>query len=220
MGLRFLAFASLLFVIFLSRPGFAAASDEPIAQRLVDGGVTLYDAALQAGVPQRPLDLALAYFDLHKDQFSNQDYLTVIDFRIASGTERFFMINLKSGIVTKELTAHGKGSDPEHDGIAKTFSNQAGSNASALGFYQVSESYIGEHGLSVRLDGLSGELNSNARDRAIVIHGADYVDPARPIIGRSLGCPALQQSHASGIVEKLKNGSLLFIYHTAFEKPQ
>lgn len=219
MGLRFLALASLLFVIFLSRPGFAQPG-VPIAQRLVDGGVTLYEAAIGAGVPKRPLDLAFAYFDLHQDQFSNQEYMTVIDFRIASGTERFFLINLNSGVVTRELTAHGKGSDAEHDGFAKSFSNKSGSYASSLGFYQVSESYVGDHGLSVRLDGLSGELNSNARDRAIVIHGADYVDPSRPIIGRSLGCPALQQSRAGSIVEKIKNGSLLFIYHTAYEKPQ
>lgn len=213
------AFLSVIFIIFLSRLGLAAPG-EPIAQRLVDGGVTLRNAALQAGVPQRPLDLALQYFDLHKDQFSNQEFITVVDFRLPSGTERFFLINLNSGDVTKELVAHGKGSDPEHDGIAKSFSNKPGSNASSLGFYQVSEGYNGDHGLSVRLDGLSGELNSNARDRAIVIHGAEYVDPTRPIIGRSLGCPALQQSHAGPIVEKIKNGSLLFIYHTAFEKPQ
>ncbi len=214
-----LAFLGVFFIIFLSRLGFATPG-EPISQRLVDGGVTLYQAARQAGVPQRPLDLALAYFDLHKDQFSNQDYITLIDYRLHSVNERFFLIDLKSGAVTKELTAHGKGSDPEHDGFAKKFSNVSGSYATSLGFYQVSEAYVGDHGLSVRLDGLSAELNSNARDRAIVIHGAEYVDPTRPIMGRSLGCPALQQSHSNDIVEKIKNGSLLFIYHTAYEKPQ
>ncbi len=219
MVLRRLAFLSVTIIMFLSRLAMAATG-EPIAQRLVDGGVTLYQAALDGGVPQRPLDLALAYFDLHKDQFSNQEFITVIDYRLHSANERFFLIDLNSGAVTKELTAHGKGSDPEHDGFAKKFSNVPGSKATSLGFYQVSESYVGDHGLSVRLDGLSAELNSNARDRTIVIHGADYVDPSWPIIGRSLGCPALQQSHSSGIVEKIKNGSLLFIYHTAYETPQ
>jgi hypothetical protein len=219
MGLRFLAFTSLIFVIFLSRPGFAQPG-EPIGQRLVDGGVTLYEAAIKSGVPKRPLDLALAYFDLHKEKLSNQNYITVIDYRMHSANERFFLINLNSGLVTKELVSHGKGSDPEHDGLAKKFSNVSGSFASSLGFYQVSEDYVGDHGLSVRLDGLSAELNSNARDRAIVIHGADYVAPGLDKMGRSLGCPALQRNNAGGIVEKIKNGSLLFIYAAVFEAPK
>ncbi len=179
--------------------------------------MSLRQSLVRQGVPARPLSLALLYFDMHKEKFANQNYITVIDYRIHSSKDRFFLINLVTGEVTSEVVAHGKGSDQEHDGMAKTFSNEPGSFATSLGFYQVSESYEGLHGYSVRMDGLSVNLNSNARDRAIVIHGAPYVQRGLDKVGRSLGCPALEVGLTTDIINKIKEGSLLFIYAAAFE---
>jgi hypothetical protein len=91
-----------------------------------------------------------------------------------------------------------------------------GSLQSSLGLFRGEETYDGKHGYSLRLDGLEPGVNDNARDRAIVIHGADYVD--RELIskygriGRSFGCPAVRQGVARMVVDNLKDGQLVFSY--------
>ena len=179
--------------------------------------VTLKEAALRASVPERPLNLVFAYFDRYSKNFDNHQYISVIDFRIHSSKPRFFVINTKTGAVDALHTAHGRGSDPDHDGMADRFSNVARSNASSLGFYQISETYFGKHGYSVKMDGLS-PTNSNARARAVVIHGADYVKPGLAKMGRSWGCPALDRAITKTTIDKIKEGSLMLIYAPSFEK--
>jgi hypothetical protein len=190
-----------------------------IADRRVDfkgRSTSLKTAALEQGVPSRPLQLAFQFFDANANQFDNQKYISIIDFRLHSSKDRFFVINLNSGVVEKYVTSHGKGSDPNHDGIADKFSNTPSSNMSSLGFYQASETYNGKHGYSLRLDGLS-PTNSKARSRAIVIHGASYVKKGLAKMGRSLGCPALDNKLSDGVINKLKEGSLLLTYAPQFE---
>lgn len=174
---------------------------------------TLFQKVLEKGVPEIPLRKAFDYFDANKSKIKNKNYMTIIDFSQHSGRERFYLIDLKTGNVQKLLTSHGKGSDPQHDGYAKKFSNVSGSNMTSLGFMLTAERYNGKHGLSLRLDGLES-INSNVRRRAIVIHGADYVDPSRPIMGRSLGCPAVEQRWIVSLIKKIENGSLLYSYYT------
>jgi hypothetical protein len=172
--------------------------------------ITIRDAFLSQGVPEIALDEALDYFDQNVSLITNPNYLTIIDFSQHSSQERMYLGNLNSGVVEKLLVAHGKGSDPDHDGMANTFSNSPGSQASSLGFYLVAETYNGKHGYSARMDGLS-ESNSNARARAIVIHGADYVKQGLSKMGRSFGCPAVESNRAADIIDRLKDGSLLYI---------
>lgn len=172
---------------------------------------TLFQKVLEKGVPEVPLRKAFNYFDANKSKIKNKNYMTIIDFSQHSGQKRFYLIDMKTGAVDKLLTSHGRGSDPEHTGIAKKFSNVSGSNMTSLGFMLTAERYIGEHGVSLRLDGLEG-INSNARPRAIVIHGADYVDPSRPKMGRSLGCPAVENRLIVSLVKKIENGSLMYSY--------
>ena len=203
----------------------AACSDGykgPIGDRpVVDGSpsaespeaTTLFQKVLKNGVPEIPLRKAFAYFDANKKIIKNQKYLSIIDFSQHSGKERFYLIELKTGNVQKLLTSHGRGSDPQHDGYAKRFSNVSGSNMTSLGFMLTAERYTGKHGVSLRLDGLES-INSNARPRAIVIHGADYVDPRRPIMGRSLGCPAIEKKWIASLIKKIENGSLIYSYYT------
>lgn len=149
-----------------------------------------------------------------EDQISNTDYLTVIDMSRSANDHRFFLINLSEKEVEhKSVVAHGRNSGGEY---AKHFSNKEGSFKTSLGFYRTAETYHGKHGLSLRLDGLESS-NSNARERAIVIHAADYVSHSfikkYGRLGRSLGCPSLPEDDFEKVIHTIKNGSLLFIYY-------
>ena len=79
------------------------------------------------------------------------------------------------------------------------------------------EAYVGKHGYSLRMDGLEPGFNDRARDRAIVIHGADYVNEQwinrYGRIGRSLGCPAVPKAVSKAVVDSLKEGQLVFSYY-------
>jgi len=141
--------------------------------------------------------------------------LTIIDFNLPSSEKRLWVIDMNtSSILFHTLVAHGKNSG---DLYANSFSNQSESLKSSLGFYRASESYIGAHGVSLRLDGLEKNKNDNARDRAVVIHGADYVSTTfiknHSRLGRSFGCPALPSEFTVKIINTIKNNSCLFINH-------
>ncbi|MFA5161009.1 MAG: murein L,D-transpeptidase catalytic domain family protein [Elusimicrobiales bacterium] len=133
----------------------------------------------------------------------NTDYVTVVDFTKHSSKARFFIIDMKSGAVKALHVAHGSGSDPGNTGYATKFSNQDGSHMSSLGFYLTGETYTGNHGRSMRLDGLS-PTNSNVRARAVVVHGSSYVQEASVQPGRSWGCLALSDKVVQGVIDKLK----------------
>lgn len=160
-------------------------------------------------LPTKPFADALVFFDKNQSMIRNKNYMAVIDFSKNSAEKRFYIVNMENGTVWTVHVAHGRGSDPNHDGMAKSFSNENGSNKSSLGFYLTDETYSGDHGLSLRLDGLSS-TNSKARSRAIVIHGADYVREADVIQGRSLGCPAVDMRIRDQVIRVLKEGSLIY----------
>jgi hypothetical protein len=100
--------------------------------------------------------------------------------------------------------------------MASSFSNQPDSNMSSLGLFKTGEAYEGHNGYSLRLDGLDRGVNDRARERAIVIHGAPYVNPvvarAQGYLGRSLGCPAVRPEIAHALIDAVKGGGLLFAY--------
>lgn len=160
-------------------------------------------------VPTNLLKKAVLYFDANSSKFANRNVLSVIDFSARSTKTRFFVINMSTGAVWALHVAHGKNSDPDHDGYATSFSNVSGSNQSSLGVYRAAETYSGSHGLSLRLDGLS-TTNSRARARAIVIHGADYVRDSAVIQGRSWGCPAISMANRDKLIGMIKNGSMIY----------
>lgn len=160
-------------------------------------------------VPTDLLKKAVLYYDQNYSKIANKTYLSVIDFKKKSSLPRFFIINMNTGAVWAIRTAHGKNSDLNHDGYADSFSNTSGSNQSSLGIYRAAETYSGSHGLSLRLDGLSS-TNSNARARAIVIHGADYVQESNVIQGRSWGCPAVSMGNRTEVINRLKGGSIIY----------
>ncbi|MDQ6609249.1 MAG: murein L,D-transpeptidase catalytic domain family protein, partial [Bacteroidota bacterium] len=109
--------------------------------------------------------------------------------------------------------AHGKNSGLTS---AERFSNRPESLESSLGFYVTRETYFGKHGLSLKLSGQEKGFNDQAEKRAIVIHGAEYIGTNRAdaaYMGRSFGCPAVPQSQSEKVINLLKNGTCLFIYH-------
>jgi hypothetical protein len=125
-----------------------------------------------------------------------------------------WIIDMKDGMILHYgLVSHGRNSG---DLMAQKFSNISSSNMSSLGFYLTGETYQGKHGYSLRLDGLEKGFNDKARERAIVIHGADYAHEnfiqQTGRLGRSLGCPALPNEIANEVIDLIKEQSLLFIY--------
>ncbi len=152
---------------------------------------------------------------LTKGILLRDNILTIADFSMPSSEERLFIIDLTAQkILFKSLVAHGKNSGLLY---AESFSNKPETNKSSLGFYLTLNTYEGEHGVSLRLKGLEKNINDMAYDRAIVMHGAPYVSKnftqKNGFLGRSLGCPAVPDAVAGSIIDAIKNGSLLFIYH-------
>lgn len=162
----------------------------------------------QRVVPTLALQQAVLYFHRTKSSFPNQRVISILDFHQSSTEKRFHIVNLSSGAVWSLHVSHGRGSDRDHDGFAESFSNVMGSNATSLGYYRTAETYMGENGYSLRLDGLS-PTNSQARVRAIVIHGADYVQDRPVIQGRSWGCPAISYPNHRTLIDLVKGGSLI-----------
>jgi len=133
-----------------------------------------------------------------------RDYVGVADFGLHSAEPRFHFVNLEAGRVESYLVSHGDGSDPEHDGWLNWFSNEHGSHCSSEGSYLTYSWYTGQFGVSIRLEGLD-PTNSNALDRAIVMHRAGYAEPEHVQrwgrLGRSNGCFALSpDSRYSGVL--------------------
>lgn len=143
-------------------------------------------------------------------KLKNYRYAVVIDFSRHSSKRRFFLFDLMKGSVESHLTAHGSGSDPEHSGMATLFSNVPQSQMSSLGAYITGSSYEGGHGYSMLLYG-QDPTNDNAESRAIVLHPADYVDEGESYAGNSWGCPAMDPSVSTGVIDKIKDGAFLFI---------
>jgi hypothetical protein len=200
--LGLLAFGSITFGPHKANAQFEASAADLSKYNYVDPGNI---------VPDVPLRRALTYYDVYYNQLRNRDYITVVDMTKKNTQKRMFLIDMKTGKVSTYLVAHGMGSDPSHTGMATKFSNTPGSNMTSMGLYVTGSQYSGSHGKSLRLNGLEA-TNSNAFDRAIVIHGAWYVDPQYNPLGRSNGCPAVEQRYVSSIVDRLKDGSVYYIW--------
>ena len=159
---------------------------------------------------------ALKGFYLLKEKgVVKKNILTLIDFSLSSNAKRLWVIDLTTNtILYNSLVAHGRNTGDE---FASSFSNSAQSFKSSLGFYATGEIYTGKHGKSLKLDGLEKGINSNARARAVVIHGADYVSKTfiqnNKRLGRSLGCPAIPMELTNEIIQTIKDKSCLFVYY-------
>lgn len=141
-----------------------------------------------------------------------EDVITIVDFTKSSIKERFFVIDLKNKkTLFSTYVMHGKNSG---ESIPKEFSNTINSFKSSPGFYKTENTYNGEYGYSLRLEGLEKGINDKAKERAIVVHGSQYAKPkpGAKKLDRSLGCPAIPKEISDKVINKIKDGRLLYIH--------
>ncbi len=151
---------------------------------------------------------------VERGQVTDPRTLTIVDYSRPSTKKRMWVYDLRThALLFDELVSHGRGSGKTS---ATSFSNDPSSNMSSLGLFRTAETYVGHNGYSLRLDGLDPGVNDHARARAIVVHGAPYVNAetakANGYLGRSLGCPAVRPEIARALIDAIKGGSLLFAY--------
>lgn len=162
------------------------------------------------------LDLALkAYQCASKRGYAKRPVLTIVDYSKPSTEKRMWIFDIAHNKLTlEEEVTHGQGSGANQ---ARLFSNKTGTHASSLGLYQTANVYHGEHGLSLRLLGLEPGYNDHAYSRAIVVHGADYVNAMLTQrlgrLGQSWGCFAVSRHDTKPTIDAIKDGSLLFAYY-------
>jgi len=141
--------------------------------------------------------------------------LAFIDYSRPSTEPRLWVFDLAANrLLYQEVVAHGRGSG---ENLAKVFSNVSGSHTSSLGLFLTGETYQGRNGYSLRMEGLEPGVNDAAMARAIVMHGAPYVDTQAAAqqgrLGRSFGCPAVREAVARGMIDVLKDGQFVFAYY-------
>jgi hypothetical protein len=175
------------------------------------------ESAIRAGVSLQIVDLAMnaVTCGVASGELAAPPTLTVIDYSLPSAQPRLWVFDLRSGqLLFKELVAHGRNSGVA---MATQFSDEYGSHQSSLGLFRTADTYVGQNGYSLRLDGLEPGFNSQARARAIVMHGAKYVDStiasASGRVGRSWGCPALREAIARQLIDTVRDGGVVFSYY-------
>lgn len=171
----------------------------------------------QDTIPFEPFALAMRGFMhlKHTQELTDTQHITIIDFSKYCNKKRLWVLDLVHlKVKINEWVAHGKRSGNDY---ATTFSNRHNSQKSSLGFYVTGGTYWGRNKFSLKLHGLEKSYNSNAFSRGIVIHGANYISNnivnRNERIGRSFGCPAVSKSSNNKIINTIKGGSCLFIYH-------
>jgi len=202
------------------------ANDNMYASSDDHSALTKFDEYIQnvfraAGLDKTAMDentfrkAIVGYYNLRHGGLLAPDrsIITIVDFNKPSTEKRLWIVDLENKkLLFNTLVAHGSGTG---DNMAKVFSNTSNSNQSSLGFYIANETYSGKHGLSLRLDGMDEGFNTNARNRAVVVHGADYVSQTfvdrHGRLGRSWGCPALPAELSALIINTIKGKTCLYI---------
>lgn len=210
----------LPFVFAKIKPGSKPAPENSlgVSAALKNMYSPVYDSLKldRLGLSKAAYDYAIRGFNylLSSGKVLNDKIISIVDFSLPSGKKRLFILDLKNcSVLFNTYVAHGKNSGKD---FANQFSNNDQSYKSSLGFYVTGDTYVGNHGYSLRLKGEEKGINDNAGNRAIVMHSAWYVNEniakSQGYIGRSQGCPALPEELSTPIIEKIKNGSCLFLY--------
>lgn len=204
----------LFLIMVMPTPVWAATSPcgTPVSDELVE---SLVDQAPR--LKRDVLRLAIAASDCAaaRGEVRRQDLLTVIDYSIPSTDPRLWVFDRsKRELLFEEYVAHGVNSGSN---MTNKFSNIEGSRQSSIGLYVTDQTYVGRNGYSLRLRGLDKGYNDLAMKRAIVMHGAPYVNPAaarsQGRLGRSWGCPAVRSEVARSMIDTVKGGSPIFAYY-------
>lgn len=227
----YLLFVSiLLFIIHIpisfarsisSDPAGSPGSAGPVSMKnnlSMAASQSLYDSLRLniLGLSKMAYDLAITGMDklIESGKIVEDGLISIVDFSRPSTQKRLFVIDLDNRkLLFNTYVAHGQGSGQLY---ARKFSNKPSSLQSSLGFYETSGTYSGKHGYSMKLEGLEKGINHLAEERAIVMHAAPYVSENHirnmGFLGRSQGCPAIPENISKSIIQKIKNGSCLFIF--------
>ncbi len=218
---RLLFAAAALFPLLVNNPFCMAASPvlRPVAPLPASLNWSLPLRSKRCYLPYCALTRAVRYLKVHWDQFANRRFITIIDYTQPSTSKRLFLIDLAKGNVTRLLVSHGKNSGKLY---ATRFSNRPDSFETPKGFFVTGAEYYGPHGPSMVLYGLQKGINDNSYYRKIVMHGAYYVSTkaielnlhlhGMARLGLSEGCPAIPMQSAETVIDKIKDGSLLYMY--------
>jgi hypothetical protein len=189
----------------------------PLRGAALSGSAIDVDHASIEGLSSNVLELALAAVRcaITSGAIAEPPTLTVIDYSKPSTEARLFVFDVATGkLLFKELVAHGRNTG---ENMATAFSDDMNSRQSSLGLFRTADTYSGSNGYSLRLDGLEPGFNAHARERAIVMHGAAYVDASLAAtqgrIGRSWGCPALRSAIAAKVIDTIRGGGVIFSYY-------
>lgn len=200
-------------------PAIASAHVKTAAELFEAEAVDMYNEMKlkRWGLSAKAFEYALKGYKnlVDRGKVMKDEVLSIVDFSQSSRRKRFYVIDMETKkVIVNTWVAHGRNSGGE---FARSFSNSPESHKSSLGFYKTGATYYGAHGLALKIQGLEKNFNDKADERNIVIHGSEYVGAnflARsPINGRSYGCPALPQHETGRIIQTIKDGSCLFIYH-------
>jgi hypothetical protein len=186
---------------------------------VVNKTIALYEAMKlkQYGLTKAAFEYAMKGYEylLNKRILTRSTVLSICDFSQSSRRKRFFVIDMEQNkVLINTYVAHGRRSGSEY---ASSFSNNPESHMSSLGFYKTETTYYGDHGLALKIEGLEKGFNDRADARNIVLHGSKYVGSdflrSNRFNGRSFGCPAIPSNQSAQVINTIKNGSCLFIYH-------
>ena len=217
----FKSISILLFCIFCSvhtRSNTGVVQGTNLAFKFAPGNnlSTLETLEATLDINSEALKMGVDGYEKLKEQglLKNLRYLTIVDYSKPSSANRLYVIDMEHAqLLLQTLVAHGKKSGSI---FANTFSNKDASLKSSLGFFVTGNTYVGKHGTSLELEGLEKGINDHAKERAIVIHGADYVSNSiakqQGFIGRSLGCPAVPNDKVNTIIDAIQGASCIFIY--------
>jgi L,D-transpeptidase catalytic domain len=171
----------------------------------------------ELGLTRKAFEYALKgyYYLLNHHRLNRANILSICDFSQSSRNKRLYVLDLdQKTVLVNTYVAHGRNSGTE---FARSFSNNPSSHKSSLGFYVTEDVYYGNNGLSLKICGMERGFNDKANGRNIVIHGSEYVGPdflqMNHFCGRSYGCPAIPADETETVIDAIKGGSCLFIYH-------
>ncbi|HEY4109642.1 murein L,D-transpeptidase catalytic domain family protein [Puia sp.] len=171
----------------------------------------------EVGLNKKAFEYALKgyYYLLEHHWLNKTNILSICDMSQSSRNKRFYVLDLdQKKVLVNTYVAHGRNSGQE---FARSFSNSPSSHKSSLGFYITQGTYYGNNGFSLKIRGMERGFNDRASGRNIVVHGSQYVGPdfldMNRFCGRSYGCPAVPADESEMIIDLIKEGSCLFIYH-------
>ena len=171
----------------------------------------------EIGLNKKAFEYALKgyYYLLDHHWLNRPNILSICDMSQSSRNKRLYILDMEQHtVLVNTYVAHGRNSGTE---FARSFSNSPSSHKSSLGFYITQGTYYGNNGLSLKIRGMERGFNDRALGRNIVVHGSQYVGPdfleMNQFCGRSYGCPAVPADESDEIIDLIKEGSCLFIYH-------